>query len=68
MPVAQAHGTVVGDGRLARDARAVDSVSFDVHAGRTLAMLEALLGQIQAFARELKVPTPTIDVIVPSTP
>lgn len=27
--------------------------------------VEALLGQIQAFARELKVPTPNIDVIVP---
>ena len=36
----------------------------DVTAGRAIEV-EALLGQIQAFARELKLATPNIDVIVP---
>ena len=40
------------------------SMLQDVTAGRAIEA-DALLGQIQAFARELKVPTPTIDVIVP---
>jgi 2-dehydropantoate 2-reductase len=36
----------------------------DVTAGRAIEV-EALIGQIQAFGRELKIPTPNIDVIVP---
>lgn len=40
------------------------SMLQDVTAGRAIEV-EALLGQIQAFARELKLATPNIDVIVP---
>lgn len=40
------------------------SMLQDVTAGRAIET-DALLGQIQAFARELQVPTPAIDVIVP---
>lgn len=40
------------------------SMLQDVTAKRAIEV-EALLGQIQAFARELKIPTPNIDVIVP---
>ena len=36
----------------------------DVTAGRGIEV-DALIGQIQAFGRELSVPTPSIDVIVP---
>ncbi|MEO7727478.1 MAG: 2-dehydropantoate 2-reductase [Burkholderiales bacterium] len=40
------------------------SMLQDVTAGRALEV-EALLGQIQAFARDLKIATPAIDVILP---
>jgi len=40
------------------------SMLQDVTAGRAIEA-DALLGQIQAFARELKIATPSIDVIVP---
>ena len=40
------------------------SMLQDVTAGRAIEV-EALIGQIQAFGRELKIPTPNIDVIVP---
>lgn len=40
------------------------SMLQDVTHGRALEV-EALLGQIQAFARELKIATPSIDVILP---
>ena len=40
------------------------SMLQDVTHGRALEV-EAIIGQIQAFARELKVATPTIDVILP---